>query len=50
VIFLVTQLKHYFCQVIYLPLLSFGIIKIFRLDNSTSLDLISTASSPDKIF
>jgi hypothetical protein len=38
------------CQVIYLPLLSYAIIKIFRLDNSTSLGLLSTASSPGKIF
>jgi predicted Na+-dependent transporter len=39
-----------FCQIIYLPLLSFGITKLFRLDHSTSLGLISTASSPGKIF
>jgi predicted Na+-dependent transporter len=36
------------CQIVYLPLLSLSIIKIFRLDNSTSLGLISTASSPGK--
>ncbi|CAF3775795.1 unnamed protein product [Rotaria sp. Silwood1] len=34
------------CQIIYLPLLSFIIKKIFQLDNSTSLGLLSTASSP----
>ncbi|CAF0857439.1 unnamed protein product [Rotaria sordida] len=34
------------CQIIYLPLLAFAIKKIFQLDNSTSLGLISTASSP----
>ncbi len=39
-----------FCQIVYLPCLSMGITKIFRLDNSTSLGLISTASSPGKIF
>jgi hypothetical protein len=33
------------CQIIYLPLLSFIIAKIFRLDDSTSLGLLSTASS-----
>jgi predicted Na+-dependent transporter len=37
-----------FCQIVYLPCLSWGITKIFRLDNSTSLGLISTASSPGK--
>lgn len=37
-----------FCQIIYLPLLSFLITKIFRLDNSTSLGLLSTASSPGR--
>lgn len=36
------------CQIIYLPLLSFVITKIFKLDNSTSLGLLSTASSPGK--
>ena len=36
------------CQTIYLPLLSLAITKIFRLDNSTSLGLISTASNPGK--
>lgn len=35
-----------FCQIIYVPLLSFGITKIFRLDRANSLGLISTASSP----
>jgi predicted Na+-dependent transporter len=35
-----------FCQIIYLPLLSLGISKTFRLDNSTSLGLLSTATSP----
>jgi len=40
----------FICQVIYLPLLSFAIIKIFRLDSSTSLGLISTASSPGKNY
>jgi predicted Na+-dependent transporter len=34
------------CQIIYLPLLSLGISKTFRLDNSTSLGLLSTATSP----
>jgi BASS family bile acid:Na+ symporter len=34
------------CQIIYLPLLSFFLAKIIRLDNSTSLGLLSTASSP----
>ena len=38
------------CQIVYLPCLSLGITKILRLDNSTSLGLISTASSPGKIF
>ena len=37
-----------FCQVVYLPCLSLGLAKAFRLDNSTSLGLISTASSPGK--
>lgn len=37
-----------FCQLIYIPCLSLGITKILRLDNSTSLGLISTASSPGK--
>ena len=39
-----------FCQLIYLPCLSLGITKVLRLDNSTSLGLISTASSPGKII
>ena len=37
-----------FCQIVFLPCLSLGITKIFRLDNSTALGLISTASSPGK--
>jgi predicted Na+-dependent transporter len=39
-----------FCQIVYLPLLSFAITKIFRLENYTSLGLLSTASSPGKLF
>lgn len=35
-----------FCQIVYLPSLSYGIVKIFKLDNSTSLGLLSTASTP----
>ncbi|UJR13551.1 hypothetical protein I4U23_000565 [Adineta vaga] len=35
-----------FCQIVYLPLLSTAITKIFRLDESTSLGLLSTASTP----
>lgn len=38
-----------FCQIVYLPLLSFGITKSLKLDNSTTLGLISTASTPGKI-
>jgi predicted Na+-dependent transporter len=38
------------CQIIYLPLLSFLIIKILRLDNSTSLGLLSIASSPGEFL
>ena len=38
-----------FCQLVYLPCLSLGITKVLRLDNSTSLGLISTAISPGKI-
>ena len=34
------------CQIVYVPLLSLAITKILRLDHSTSLGLISTASSP----
>ena len=37
-----------FCQIIYVPLLSFGLTKLFRFDPSNSLGLISTASSPGK--
>ena len=36
------------CQIIFLPILSALICKIFSLDNSTSLGLLSTASSPGK--
>jgi predicted Na+-dependent transporter len=36
------------CQLIYLPLLSLLMSKLFQLDNPTSLGLISTASSPGK--
>jgi hypothetical protein len=36
----------FLCQIVYLPLLSLGISKAFRSDNSTSLGLLSTASSP----
>lgn len=36
------------CQIIYLPILSALICKIFSLDYSTSLGLLSTASSPGK--
>jgi hypothetical protein len=46
----VPLLIGFFCQIVFLPLLSFSITKIFRLDPSTSLGLISTASSPGKIF
>lgn len=35
-----------FSQIIFLPLLSFGMTKIFRFDKAASLGLISTASSP----
>ncbi|CAF0898573.1 unnamed protein product [Adineta ricciae] len=35
-----------FCQIVYLPLLSVAISKIFRLDDPTSLGLLSTASTP----
>ena len=36
------------CQIIYLPLLSFALSKIFKLGKSTSLGLLSTASSPGR--
>lgn len=39
-----------FCQLVYLPCLSLGITKVLRLDNSTSLGLISTASCPGKMI
>lgn len=35
-----------FCQIVYLPLLSVAISKIFRSDDPTSLGLLSTASTP----
>ena len=35
-----------FCQIVYVPLLSYAITKIFRFDHPTSLGIISTASSP----
>jgi hypothetical protein len=35
-----------FCQIVYVPLLSYALTKIFRFDHATSLGLISTASSP----
>lgn len=38
------------CQIIYLPLLSYTIQKLFQLDNSKSLGLLSTATSPGKLF
>jgi hypothetical protein len=39
-----------FCQIIYLPLLAVLIGKVFRLDDSTNLGLLSTASCPGEIF
>ena len=36
------------CQIVYLPLLSALISKLFRFDHPTSLGLLSTASSPGK--
>jgi predicted Na+-dependent transporter len=38
------------CQIVYLPLLSALISKIFRLDHSTNLGLLSTTSSPGKFI
>ena len=38
------------CQVVYLPLLSVAISKIFRLDNPTALGLLTTASTPGMCF
>lgn len=38
------------CQIIYLPILSALICKIFSLDKSTSLGLLSTASSPGNLL
>ncbi len=38
------------CQIVYLPLLSLAITKIFKLDSSTNLGLLTTASTPGKIF
>ena len=38
-----------FCQLVYLPLLSLAISKIFRLENSASLGLLSTASCPGNV-
>ncbi len=38
------------CQIVYLPLLSALISKIFQLDRSTNLGLLSMASSAGKFF
>ena len=38
------------CQIVYLPLLSIFISKVFQLDRSTNLGLLSTASAPGKNY
>ncbi|CAF0749286.1 unnamed protein product [Didymodactylos carnosus] len=35
-----------FCQFVYMPLLSYGIIRILKLDSSTSLGILSTGICP----